>query len=53
MPAIFAGGKKFVGFNEVNQMMCDSLLFGERNLRRADIEVTVNLGGIADENFAV
>ena len=53
MPSIFASGKKFFGFNEVNQMMRDSLLLGERNLRRADVEIAVNLGGIAYEDFAV
>src|SRR3984957_15828904 len=50
---IFSGGEDFFRIEQVDQMVGDALLFGWRNLSGTDVEVTVELGGIADENFAV
>src|ERR1700733_801654 len=51
--AIFPGGENFFGIEQVDQMVGDALLFGWRNLSGADVEVTVDLRGITNQNFAV
>ncbi len=50
--AIVSGSEDFVRLDEVDEMMPDALLFSRRNFRCADVEMTINLGGIADEDFA-
>ena len=50
-PAIFTGRENFVRLDEINEMMRDATLFGGRHFARANIEVTINLSGIADEDF--
>ena len=51
--AILAGGEYLVGFHKIDQVMRYGLLFGAWNFRRADIESTINLGGIAHQDLAV
>ena len=41
------------GIEQIDQMVRDVLLLGGRNFAGADVEMTVELRGIADENFAV
>jgi hypothetical protein len=50
--AILSGGENFVRFNEINEVMRNPALLGGQDFGRADIEVAINLSGIANENFA-
>jgi hypothetical protein len=50
--AKFSGGKDFLRFYQINEVMRNSTLFGARHFRCANIEMAVNLCGIADKNFA-
>ena len=51
--AIVAGGEYFVRLDEVDEVMRDFSLSSDRNLRGADVEVAIDLGGIANEDFGV
>jgi len=51
--AVVAGGEDFVGLDEVDEVMRDAVLLARRDLRGADVEVAIDLGRIADEDFAV
>src|ERR1700722_13300343 len=51
--AIFPGGENFFGIEQVDQMVGDALLLGWQNFSGADIEVTVDLSGITNQDFAV
>jgi len=51
--AVVAGGEDFVGLDEVDEVMRDLLLTSRGDLRGADVEVAIDLGRIADEDFAV
>ncbi len=50
--AVITGSKNFSGLDEINQVVRDAVLFGRRNLSRADIEMAIDLRGIADQDFA-
>ena len=50
---IFASGENFFGLDQVNEVVRNPLMLRMRNFSRADIEVTVNLGRIADQDFAI
>ena len=50
--AIFSRGENFVRLDQIDQVMRNAALFGERHFRGADIEMPINLRGIADQNFA-
>src|SRR3984957_7301628 len=50
---IFSGGENFFRIEQIDQTGGGALLFGWRNLSGTDVEVTGELGGIADETFAV
>jgi hypothetical protein len=52
-PAIFAGGKYFLRLEHVDEMVRNSTLLDGRHFRGPDIEVAVDLGGVAEQNFAV
>src|SRR5580658_878466 len=52
-PPVIAGGENVGWFDEIDQMVGNSLLLSRRNFRRADVEVTIDLRGIADEDFGV
>ena len=51
--AVVAGGEDFVGLDEVDEVMRDAALIARLNLGGADVEVAIDLRGIADEDFAV
>ncbi len=51
--AVVAGGEDFVGLDEVDEVMRDVLLKAGRDFRGADVEVAIDLSGIADEDFAI
>jgi hypothetical protein len=51
--AIFARSEDFFRLDEVDKVVRDSLLFRRRNFSSANVEPPVNLGGIADDDFAV
>src|SRR3984957_17442283 len=51
--AIFPGGENFFGIEQVDQMVGDAPLLGWQNFSGADIEVTVDLSGITNQDFAV
>jgi hypothetical protein len=51
--AVVAGGEDFVGLDEVNEVMRDVLLVARQHFSGADVEVAIDLRGIADEDFAV
>ena len=51
--AVVAGGEDFVGLDEVDEVMRDVLLIAGRDFCGADVEVAIDLRGIADEDFAV
>ena len=51
-PAIFACGENFLRLDEIHQMMRDAALLRDRNLRGADVEMAIDLRGIAYQNFA-
>src|SRR5580704_189631 len=53
LAAILTCGENLLGLDEVDQVVRHSTLFGQRHLRSADIEMLVDLGGIANEHFAV
>src|SRR5271170_3560506 len=50
--AVFPGGENFVGVDEIDEVMRNSALLVERNFGSAEIEAAINLGRIANENFA-
>ena len=50
--AIVTRGKNLQGAHKIHQMMRNPALFGRGNFGGADIEVTVDLRGIADQDFA-
>src|SRR6516165_8764848 len=49
----FARGENFIGVYNVDQMVWNSPALGRRQLRRADIEVAVNLQRIAVHHLTV
>jgi hypothetical protein len=51
--AVVAGGEDFVGLDEVDEVMRDFLLVARKDLRGADVEMTIDLRRIANEDFAV
>ena len=51
--AVIAGGEDLVRLEEVHEVVRDGGLLGRANLGGADIEVAVDLGGIAAEDFSV
>src|SRR5450432_659547 len=52
-PAIFARRENFFRLDQINEVMRNSLLLRQWNLSGTDIEMAVDLGGIADQDFAV
>ena len=52
-PLVIAGGKNFLRLDQIHQMMRDAALVGRGNFRGADVEMPIDLRGIADEDFAV
>ena len=51
-PPVITGGKDFLRFDEINQMVRNAAPLGHWNLRRADVEVPVDLRRVANENLA-
>src|ERR1700678_1864846 len=51
--AIFARRENLFWLDQINEVMRNSLLLRYWNLSGADIEMAVDLGGIADENFTI
>ena len=51
-PAIFTRSENFCWLDEIDKMVRDSALFGEGNFSGADIEMAVDLRGIANKDFA-
>ena len=44
--------KSSIRLDEIDKVMPDAALLGKGNLRGADVEVAVDLRGVADEDFA-
>ena len=50
--AVISRSKNLRRLDEIHQMMRNAALFGDRDFRRADIEMAIHLRGIADQYFA-
>lgn len=51
-PRIIAGREDILRLDDIHKMMGNTLLLASRDFRGADVEMAVDLRGIADENFA-
>ena len=52
LPPVIAGREYLVRLDEVDQMVGNATLFGRRNFRGADVEMAVDLGRVAGQDFA-
>src|ERR1017187_6906337 len=49
---VLSSGERLVGIEDVDQVVRDAAAFRERQFRRADVEIPVDLEGIAVDDFA-